>query len=139
MNDSVIKQTLSNCEGCDVDTYGIWEAWSEDAFDLKGVYEQKSLGYFEGVLIEVLEYVENFPDFYQWGDGGYLTIAPSIGIKDIIIVGEGDIQTKRRIQIDKLLDNPIDFLKKNITITGDKNINISLDELSDLLSKYKFY
>lgn len=51
--------------------YGIWHVTGEDPnCDFGGSHHQPTLGYFEGVLSDVVEYAVNLPCFWQWGAGG---------------------------------------------------------------------
>ena len=50
---------------------GIWHVRGEDPnCDMGGCHTKPSLGYFEGMLSDVLEYALNLNDFWEWGAGG---------------------------------------------------------------------
>lgn len=51
--------------------YGLWEVRGEDANpDMGGHHHEPLLGYFEGRLIDVINYAVLLDRFYTWGSGG---------------------------------------------------------------------
>jgi len=57
-----------------LDVYGLWHVQGEDTNpDFGGSHHQPTLGYFEGVLRDVMEYAFTLKGFWSWGGGGNFT------------------------------------------------------------------
>lgn len=64
--------------------YGVWRVRGEDPnCDLGGPHIEPELGYFEGVLIDVVRYAVMLPGFWAWGGGGRFTQETPPGVKRI--------------------------------------------------------
>lgn len=55
--------------------YGIWKVDGEDPnCDFGGHHHRPFLGYFEGILDNVIRRAVSLPGFWQWGSGGNITL-----------------------------------------------------------------
>lgn len=54
-----------------IDNHGTWAVYGEDPnCDFGGSHREPLLGYYEGVLRDVMEYAFTLKGFWSWGSGG---------------------------------------------------------------------
>lgn len=94
----------------DMKITGTWVIKGEDPnADLCGLHHEPVLGYYSGMLIDVIKYAVNLPGFWQWGAGGK--------IERIHIVPLDALAAKRRAEkLTELTEaeNRVKALKKEL-------------------------
>ncbi len=102
-----------------LDEYGTWQVYGEDPNpDFGGSHHQPFIGYFEGRLRDIVQYVtEMEPRFWSWGAGGDFKkvdgvkkITPEMA-EDVRVKGAERIKKEEEI---KELEKKIETLRKSM-------------------------
>lgn len=102
-----------------LDEYGTWQVYGEDSNpDFGGSHHQPFIGYFEGRLGDIVQYVtEMEPRFWSWGSGGDFKkvdgvkrITPEMA-EEVRIKGAERIKKEEEI---KKLEEQIESLRKSM-------------------------
>jgi hypothetical protein len=87
-----------------LDTYGIWHVRGEDPnCDFGGHHYQPSLGYYEGVLRDVINYALTLKGFYTWGAGGDFEQINIVKVDEDIVQKMQDLK-EEQAQLEKRLE-----------------------------------